>query len=157
LFQKFEVILFTPPLGITRSFQWGRAPAAYIVVVPRLIQRLGGADPTAGREAGRGRELGRWREQAGRATFGPPCIGSCLGLARRAEVAAQTLKGCRAGPALGTMDRASGRARVVLFRAVPRTANRARPIWKSIPRPESSYGPARPRRKATQTTVLHNS
>jgi hypothetical protein len=47
-------------------------------------------------------------------------------------VAAQALKGRRAGPALGTIDRASGRARAVLFRVVHRAANRARPIWKSI-------------------------
>jgi hypothetical protein len=47
-------------------------------------------------------------------------------------VAAQALKGRRAGPALGTIDRVSGRARVVLFRVAPRAANRARPIWKSI-------------------------
>jgi hypothetical protein len=62
----------------------------------------------------------------------PPPIGPCFGPAQRAEVAAQALKGRRAGPALGTIDRASGRARAVLFRVVPRAANRARPIWKSI-------------------------
>jgi hypothetical protein len=49
-------------------------------------------------------------------------------------VAAQALKGRRAGPALGTIDRVLGRVRVVLFRVVPRAANRARPIWKSIVR-----------------------
>jgi hypothetical protein len=39
----------------------GGAPAAYIAVVPRLIQRLGGADPTAGRSqaGGRGEGAGR--------------------------------------------------------------------------------------------------
>jgi hypothetical protein len=47
-------------------------------------------------------------------------------------VAAQALNGRRAGPALSTIDRASGRVRAVLFRAVPRAANRARPIWNSI-------------------------
>ena len=47
-------------------------------------------------------------------------------------VAAQELKGRRAGPALRTIYRASGRARVGLFRAVPWAANRARPIWNSI-------------------------
>jgi hypothetical protein len=35
-------------------------------------------------------------------------------------------------PALSTIDRASGRARAVLFRVVPRAANRARPIWNTI-------------------------
>jgi hypothetical protein len=56
----------------------------------------------------------------------------CLGPARRAGVAAQALRGHRAGPALSTIDRDSGRARVVLFRVVPRAANRARPIWNTI-------------------------
>jgi hypothetical protein len=51
--------------------------------------------------------------------IGPPKIGSCLGPARRAGVAAQALKGHRAGPALSTINRASGRTRVVLFRVVP--------------------------------------
>jgi hypothetical protein len=64
--------------------------------------------------------------------IGPPKIGSCLGPARRARVAAQALKGHRAGPALSTINRASGRARVVLFRTVPRAVNRARPIWNPI-------------------------
>jgi hypothetical protein len=64
--------------------------------------------------------------------IGPPKIGPCLGPARRARVAAQALKGHRAGPALSTINRASGRARVVLFRAVPRAVNRARPIWNPI-------------------------
>jgi hypothetical protein len=64
--------------------------------------------------------------------IGPPKIGPCLGPARRARVAAQALKGHRAGPALSTINRASGRARVVLFRAVPRAVNRARPIWNTI-------------------------
>jgi hypothetical protein len=68
----------------------------------------------------------------GRAAFGLTYIGPCLGPARRAEVAAQALNGRRAGPALSTIDRASGRVRAVLFRAVPRAANRARPIWNSI-------------------------
>jgi hypothetical protein len=62
----------------------------------------------------------------------PPPIGPCFGPTQRAEVAAQELKGRRAGPALGTIDHASGWDRVVLFRVVPRAANRARPIWKSI-------------------------
>jgi hypothetical protein len=62
----------------------------------------------------------------------PPPIGPCFGPAQRAEVAAQALKGRRAGPALGTINRASDRARAVLFRVVPRAADRARPIWKSI-------------------------
>jgi hypothetical protein len=39
----------------------GGAPAAYIAVVPRLIQRLGGADPTAGRKPGRGTGGGSWQ------------------------------------------------------------------------------------------------
>jgi hypothetical protein len=64
--------------------------------------------------------------------IGPPKIGPCLGPARRARVAAQALKGHRAGPALSTINRASGRTRVVLFRAVPRAVNRARPIWNPI-------------------------
>jgi hypothetical protein len=55
-----------------------------------------------------------------------------VGPARRARVAAQALKGHRAGPALSTINCASGRARVVLFRAVPRAVNRARPIWNTI-------------------------
>jgi hypothetical protein len=49
-----------------------------------------------------------------------------------AEVAAQALSTYRAGPALSTIDRVSGRARAVLFRVVPRAANRARPIWNTI-------------------------
>jgi hypothetical protein len=61
----------------------------------------------------------------------PPPIGPCFGPAERAEVAAQALKGRRAGPALGTINRASDRARAVLFRVVPRATDRARPIWKS--------------------------
>jgi hypothetical protein len=65
----------------------------------------------------------------------PPPIGLCLGPARRAGVAAQALKGYRAVPALSTIDRASGRAWTVLFRVVPRAANRARPIWNSIASP----------------------
>jgi hypothetical protein len=64
--------------------------------------------------------------------IGPLKIGPCLGPARRAGVTAQALRGYRAGPALSTIDRASGRARVVLFRVVPRAANRARPIWNTI-------------------------
>jgi hypothetical protein len=55
----------------------------------------------------------------------PPPIGLCLGPAQRAEVAAQPLKGRRAGLALGTI--------AVLFRVVPRAANHARPIWNTIP------------------------
>jgi hypothetical protein len=55
----------------------------------------------------------------------PPPIGPCFGPARRAKVAAQALKGPRVGPALGTIDRASGRARAVLFRVVPRAVDRA--------------------------------
>jgi hypothetical protein len=49
-------------------------------------------------------------------------------------VAAQALKGHRAGPALSTINRASGRARVVLFRVVPRAVNRVWPIWNTIGR-----------------------
>jgi hypothetical protein len=82
---------------------------------------------------------GRWavgrpgRHSAlGRVAFGPTYIGPCFGPVRRAEVAAQALKDRRAVPALGTIDRASGRAKAVLFRVVPRAANRARPIWNSI-------------------------
>jgi hypothetical protein len=45
----------------------------------------------------------------------PPPVGPCFGLAQRAEVAAQALKGRRVGPALGTIDRASGRARSCFF------------------------------------------
>jgi hypothetical protein len=52
-------------------------------------------------------------------------IGLCLGPALWAGVAAQTLSPCRVGPALST------RAWVVLFRAMPRAANRAWP-WNSI-------------------------
>jgi hypothetical protein len=48
-------------------------------------------------------------------------------------VAAQALSIYRAGPALSTINRASDRARAVLFRAVPHAANRARPIWNTIP------------------------
>jgi hypothetical protein len=40
------------------------------------------------------------------AAIGPLHIGPCLGPARRAEVAAQALKGRRAGPALSTIGRA---------------------------------------------------
>jgi hypothetical protein len=64
--------------------------------------------------------------------IGPLKIGSCLGPALWAEVAAQALSAYRAVPALSTIDRASGRARAVLFRVVPRAANRARPIWNTI-------------------------
>jgi hypothetical protein len=56
----------------------------------------------------------------------------CLGTALRAGVAAQALRDYRAVPALGTINRASDRARAVLFRVVPRAANRVRPIWNSI-------------------------
>jgi hypothetical protein len=69
--------------------------------------------------------------------IGPLKIGPCLGPARRAGVAAQALKDYRAVPALSTIDRASGRAWTVLFRVVPRAANRARPIWNSIGRIQS--------------------
>jgi hypothetical protein len=62
----------------------------------------------------------------------PPPIEPCFGPAQRTEVAAEALKGRWAGLALGTIDRASGRARAVLFQVVPRAANRARSIWKSI-------------------------
>jgi hypothetical protein len=68
----------------------------------------------------------------GRATIGLLIIGSCLGPALWAEVAAQALNGCRAVPALSTIDRASDRVGVVFFRVVPRAVNRARPIWNSI-------------------------
>jgi hypothetical protein len=57
---------------------------------------------------------------------------SCLGTALRAGVAAQALRDYRAVPALGTINRASDRARAVLFRVVSRAANRVRPIWNSI-------------------------
>jgi hypothetical protein len=53
-------------------------------------------------------------------------------LTRIYTVNTQALKDRRVVPALGTIDHASGRARVVLFRVVPRAANRARPIWNSI-------------------------
>jgi hypothetical protein len=101
------------------------------------IQRLGGGHPTVGWEAGRVRELGFGRLGRhcawGRATFGPTCIESCLGSARWAEVAVQALKGRRARPVLGTIDRASGQVRAMLFRDVLHVANRARPIWNTIP------------------------
>jgi hypothetical protein len=76
--------------------------------------------------------------------IGQPKIGPCLEPARRARVAAQALKGHRAGPALSTINRASGGARVVLFRAVPRAVNRARPIWNTITTniwPKGIYAP----------------
>jgi hypothetical protein len=114
----------------------GGAPAAYIAVVPRLIQRLGGADPTAGRKPGRGTGGGSW--QAGPASCRRP--GRLrVALYQAVPQAGPTgrdggpgTKRPSAGPALSTMDRASCRARAVLFRVVPRAANRARPIWKSI-------------------------
>jgi hypothetical protein len=56
----------------------------------------------------------------------------CLGPALRAGVAAQALRDYRAVPALGTINRASDRARAVLFRVVPRAASRVRSIWNSI-------------------------
>jgi hypothetical protein len=55
--------------------------------------------------------------------IGPLIFVLCFGPAQRAEVAAQALKGRRAGPALGTIDRASGRASAVLFQVVPRAAD----------------------------------
>jgi hypothetical protein len=64
--------------------------------------------------------------------IGPLKIGPCLGPTRRAGVAAQALRGHQAGPALSTIDRASGRARVVLFRVVSHAGNRARAIWNTI-------------------------
>jgi hypothetical protein len=68
--------------------------------------------------------------------IGPPIrplkIGPCLGLALWAEVVAQALSTYRVVPALSTINRASGRAKAVLFRAVPRAANHARPIWNTI-------------------------
>jgi hypothetical protein len=73
----------------------------------------------------------RWDRNIG-PPIEPPKIGSCLGPARRAGVAAQALKGHRAGPALNTIDRALGRVRVVLFRVVPHVVNRAWPIWNTI-------------------------
>jgi hypothetical protein len=72
--------------------------------------------------------------------IGPPTFGPCFGPARRARVAAQALKGHRAGPALSPIDRAQGRASAVLFRVVPRAANRARPIWNSIVTPRCLTG-----------------
>jgi hypothetical protein len=63
--------------------------------------------------------------------IGPAKIVSCFGLALWAEVAAQALKGSRAGPALSTIDRASDRARAVLFRVVLRASNRVRLIWNT--------------------------
>jgi hypothetical protein len=47
-------------------------------------------------------------------------------------VAAQALKGHRVVPAIGTIDRASGRVMAVLFRVVPLAANHARYIWNTI-------------------------
>jgi hypothetical protein len=41
-----------------------------------------------------------------RAAIGPLHTGSCFGPTRRAEVAAQALKGRRAGPTLSTIGRA---------------------------------------------------
>jgi hypothetical protein len=105
------------------GFRRGGAAAAAAGYIPHS-QR---PDPTAGRRPSNGRMGGRL------GVIGvPPPIGSCLGPARRAEVAAEALKGRRAGPAIGTIDRASGRVRVVLFRAVPRGVNRAQPIWNTI-------------------------
>jgi hypothetical protein len=66
--------------------------------------------------------------------IGPAKIGSCLGPALWAEVAAQALSTYRAGPALSTINR-----RAVLFRAVPRAANRDRPIWNTIITVHVSY------------------
>jgi hypothetical protein len=68
-------------------------------------------------------------------TIGPTKIGSCLGTALLAEVAAQALSTHRVVPALGTIDRASCRARAVLFRVVPHASHRAWPIWNSIATP----------------------
>jgi hypothetical protein len=65
-------------------------------------------------------------------TIGPTKIGPCLGPALWAEVAAQALSTHRVVPALGTIDRASCRARAVLFRVVPRASHRVCPIWNSI-------------------------
>jgi hypothetical protein len=70
---------------------------------------------TADREEQSGWICGGWDEKLGfhsylydrgicyRAAIGPPNFGSCFGPARRAEVAAQALKGHRAGPALSPM------------------------------------------------------
>jgi hypothetical protein len=67
--------------------------------------------------------------------IGPAKIGSCLGPALWAGVAAQALSTYRAGLALSTIDRASGCARAVLFRIVLCAADRARPIWNPVTRP----------------------
>jgi hypothetical protein len=42
-------------------------------------------------------------------------------------VVAQALRGSRPRPTRNTIDRASSRAKVVLFKVVPRASNRARP------------------------------
>jgi len=71
-----------------------------------------------------------------RAAIGPAIIVPSLW----AEMAAQALKDRRAGPAPSTIDRALGQVRAGLFRAVPRAANRARPIWNSIAEPTLTTG-----------------
>jgi hypothetical protein len=85
---------------------------------PRLIC---GASVSNSREAprringpgdARGRGVGLGRSRPGRfsacywAAIGSPTFGPCFGPARRAGVAAQALKGHRAGPALSPIDRA---------------------------------------------------
>jgi hypothetical protein len=89
----------------------------------------------------------RWEIYIG-PPIGPLKIGPCLGLALWAEVAAQALSTYRVVPALSTINRASGRAKAVLFRAVPRASNRAWPIWNTIHGSRASsrtYGNAPPR------------
>jgi hypothetical protein len=79
------------------------------------IQQSGGAAPhqrSWGRAGPRGRVGGLGRSRPGRfsacywAAIGSPTFGPCFGPARRAGVAAQALKGHRAGPALSPIDRA---------------------------------------------------
>jgi hypothetical protein len=71
----------------------------------------------------------RWEIYIG-PPIGPLKIGPFLGPALWAE--AQALSTYRVVPALNTINRASGRAKAVLFRTVSRAANRARPIWNTI-------------------------
>jgi hypothetical protein len=66
-------------------------------------------------------------------SIGPLKIGSCLGPTLWAEVAAQPLSIYRAGLTLSTTDRASSRARAVLFGAVPGAANRVWPRNTILP------------------------
>jgi hypothetical protein len=80
--------------------------------------RLEGGGGTVDQEEQSGWICGDWDEKLGfhsylydrgicyRAAIGPPNFGPCFGPVRRAEVAAQALKGHRAGPALSPIDRA---------------------------------------------------